>query len=133
PGEDLHVAREDHEVDPKLSEQGELLGFHLVLVPLRDRKTAELDAELSGERFEIRMVAHDDRHLDGSFSRMAPRENVVESPGLLRHENGQANRNRGNVKRPFGVGFFADDRAEIRGHLVQGPWKTAKRPTWGRV
>ena len=115
--QDLHVAREDDEVDPEVVEERELLRLPLALVLLRDVERAEGHVEPPGHRLEVAMVADDHRHLDPPLARPAAREDVVQARGVLRREDGHSLDLVGEVEAPGDVGSLADQSAESVCHL----------------
>ena len=66
--QDLHVSCEYDEVDPHGLQQCDLARFLRLFVLLRDWNHLIVDAELARDRFEIRVVAHDERDLAVQFA-----------------------------------------------------------------
>ena len=118
--EDLHVAGEDDEVDPFPVQERELFRFDGVAVVLRDGQDPELHAESLGHGLEFRVVPDDHRDLDLPLPRADAREQVVETPRLLRDEDRHPRHRAGVTERPLGVVVFADELPQALGHLPVG-------------
>ncbi len=88
--QDLHVASEDDEVDPERPDELEL-GFFLCAARLgRDGEDVIGDAELTGHRLEVGVVADDRGDLAAELARPMPEQQVVEAMVVLRDEEGDA-------------------------------------------
>ena len=79
------------------------------------------------------MVAHDDRHLDLPLPGVAAREDVVETPGILRYEDPQSQDLIGEMQRPLGIGLTADQGAQALGHLPVRQGEARDVPLQARV
>src|SRR5262249_17632603 len=88
--QDLHVAREDDEIDlPRFDELGLAL-LLLGLVLLRDRDVDELHAELRRDVLEIRVVADHERDVAIELAGPMAQQEVVEAVVVARYEDRRA-------------------------------------------
>lgn len=88
--EDLHVAGEDDELDVMLPDQLEDLSLLLRLGVLGHGQVVELDAVAPGQGLELRVVRHDDGHLDAQLARLGAEQQVVEAVANLGHHDEHA-------------------------------------------
>ena len=112
---DLHVPREDDEVDPLALRSAIWRLLDLRLVLLRDGERVERDAERPRDGLEVGVVRDDERHLGPPLARARPREEVVEAGRVLRDEDGQPRHLVRGMQRPGDVEPLPDEGGEGRG------------------
>ena len=74
--EDLHVARQHHQIDPVLREQFQLTPLRFRLPVFRNRDVMERNAEEPGQRRGVLMVADDQRHFTTQLASAMAMEQV---------------------------------------------------------
>lgn len=77
--EDLHVARQDDELDVVLLDQLEDLALLLGLGVLGDGQVVELDAVAASQGFKVGVVGDDDGDVDPELARLGAEQQVVEA------------------------------------------------------
>ena len=96
-GEDLHVPREHDKLNVVLADEVQDLGLLLRLRVLGDGEMVEGDAVALGEGREIRMVGHDEGHLDGELVHAEAVQQVVEAVANLGDHDEDAGLARGRL------------------------------------
>ena len=89
-GDDLHVPREDHEVDLELLHEPDLRVLDLALRGLRDFKYLEAHAERVGDRLEVGVVRDDEGDVAGELAGLVAQEDLPEHVVVLRDEDAQS-------------------------------------------
>lgn len=86
----LHVPRQHHQLNVVLLDQLQHLRLLLLLGVLCDGQVVELDAVALGQRLKVRVVGHDDGHLDQQLARLHAEQQVVEAVANLGHHDEHA-------------------------------------------
>lgn len=102
----LHVPRQHHQLDVVLLDQLQHLLLLLLLGILCHGQVVELDAVALGQRLKVRVVGHDDGHVDQQLARLHAEQQVVEAVANLGHHDEHAG--------------LALERAEVVLHGVVG-------------
>ena len=121
-GEDLHVARQDDELNLFGGDQVEELALRLGLRILRDGDVQEGDAVELGDGRQVRVVADDRDHVNGQALRLLAVQEVGQAVPLARDHDDGAQLAAQVVDAVGGVEFFGDagqalidGRATLRG------------------
>ena len=107
-GEDLHVARQDDELNVLGGDQVEELALRLGLRVLRDGDVEEGDAVELGDRRQVRVVADDRDHVNGQALRLLAVQEVGQAVTLARHHDDGAQLAAQVVDAVGGTEFFGD-------------------------
>ena len=107
-GEDLHVARQDDELNVFGGDQVEELALRLGLRVLRDGNVQEGDAVELGDGRQVRVIADDRDHVDGQTLRLLAVQEVGEAVPLARHHDDGAQLAAQVVDAVGGAEFFGD-------------------------
>ena len=107
-GEDLHVARQDDELNVLGGDQVEELALRLSLRALRDGDVEEGDAVELGDGRQVRVVANDRDHVDGQALRLLAVQEVCEAVAFARHHDDGAQLAAQVVDAVGGTEFFGD-------------------------
>ena len=107
-GEDLHVARQDDELNVFGGDEVEELAFRLGLRVLRDGDVQEGDAVELGDGRQVRVITNDRDHVDGQALRLLAVQEVGEAVTLARHHDDGAQLAAQVVDAVGGAEFFRD-------------------------
>ena len=120
--EDLHVARQDDELNILGGDEVEELAFRLSLRVLRDGDIEEGDAVELGDGCQVRVIADDRDHVDGQALRLLAVQEVGQAVAFARDHDDGAQLAAQVVDAVRGTEFFGDDgqalidgRATLRG------------------
>ena len=97
----LHVLGQHHQVDLQLAQQLPLGLLHLLAAGGIDRQMHEAGAEIGGERLQIRMVGHHQRHLHRQLTGSGAPEQIHQAMVLAAHEDRHAWVAVGEAQRSF--------------------------------
>ena len=115
-GEDLHVARQDDELNVFGGNQVEELALRLGLRVLRDGNVEEGDTVELGDGRQVRVIADDRDHVNGQTLRLLAVQEVGEAVTLARHHDDGAQL-AAQVVDAVGCGEFLGDAGQA---LVDG-------------
>ena len=107
-GEDLHVARQDDELNVLGGDQVEELALRLGLRVLRDGDVEEGDAVELGDGRQVRVIADDRDHVDGQSLRLLAVQEVGQAVAFARHHDDGAQLAAQVVDAVGGAEFFGD-------------------------
>mmetsp|Transcript_6847 Transcript_6847/g.21581 ORF Transcript_6847/g.21581 Transcript_6847/m.21581 type:complete len:282 (+) Transcript_6847:292-1137(+) len=120
--DDLHVAREDDDVDVELLHERDLLVFDLALRRLGDLEDLEAHAERVGDGLEVRVVRDDERDVARQLARLVPEQDLPEHVVVLGHHDAELLGPRVPVELPLELEAAADlldralERQRVRAH-----------------
>lgn len=115
-GDNLHVPRQNHQINPQLLQQGQFLSFLFGFGLLSDLEYMEGNLKGIGYVLQVRMIRDDGDDLTVQLSRPVSQQEFPQAVIVLAHQNGDSLL----AQPPFQLVFHLEARANVLNPGFQG-------------